>query len=60
MHEYLNEEIKTIKNDSEYTPSVLEFEEDDIVLVYASGYEINESNRSYALEDCAYYRIFEA
>ena len=22
MHEYLNEEIKTIKNESEYTPSV--------------------------------------
>lgn len=59
MHEYLNEEIKTIKNESEYTPSVLEFEEDDIVLVYASGYKINELNRSYALEDCAYYRIFE-
>lgn len=59
MHEYLNEEIKTIKNESEYTPSVLEFEEDDIVLVYASGYEINELNRSYALEDCAYYRIFK-
>lgn len=59
MRKYLNEEIKTIKNESEYEPSVLRFAENDIVLVYASGYKMNGLDRTYALEDCAYYRIFE-
>lgn len=58
LKEYLTTEIKVIKEECDYTPSVLQFEEDDVVLVYAEGYVLSE-NRNYALEDCAYYRIFE-
>ena len=59
LHEYLNEEVKTIKNESEYDPSVLDWSEDDVTLVYAEGYTKETGNRNYALENCAYYRIFE-
>lgn len=59
LHEYLNEEVKTIKNESEYDPSVLDWSEDDVTLVYAEGYTKETRDRNYALEDCAYYRIFE-
>ena len=58
MHDYLTNEIKTINNEYGYSPSVLEFAENDIVLIYTSKYDINP-DKSYALEDCAYYRIFE-
>lgn len=59
LHEYLDEEVNTIKNESEYEPSVLDWSEDDVVLVYARGYTKETEGRNYALEDCAYYRIFE-
>lgn len=59
LNRYLNEEVQTIKNECEYTPSVLDWKEDDICLVYASGYTKQINNRNYALEDCAYYRVFE-
>lgn len=59
LKDYLKEEIKTIRTESEYEPSVLEWEEDDVTLVYASGYTKEEKSRNYATEDCAYYRIFE-
>lgn len=38
LHEYLDEEVNIIKNESEYEPSVLDWSEDDVVLVYAEGY----------------------
>lgn len=60
LHEYLDEEVNTIKNESEYEPSVLDWSEDNVTLVYAEGYTTKETeDRNYALEDCAYYRIFE-
>lgn len=59
LHEYLDEEVNTIKNESEYEPSILDWSEDDVVLVYAEGYTKETEDRNYALEDCAYYRIFE-
>ena len=58
LKEYLTTEIKVIKEDCDYTPSVLQFEEDDVLLVYNEGY-VFSGNRDYALEDCAHYRIFE-
>lgn len=57
LQTYLKEEIETIKKEGEYEPSVLEWSEDDITLVYAEGY--NKEEKNYAMEDCAYYRIFE-
>ena len=59
LHEYLDEEVNTIKSKNEYEPSVLDWSEDDVVLVYAEGYTKETEDRNYALEDCAYYRIFE-
>lgn len=68
LHNYLGEEVCTVKKESGYEPSVLKWSEDDVILVYAEGYtkEIGNRNyaketedRNYALEDCAYYRIFE-
>lgn len=59
LHELLQEEIKTIVTESNYTPSVLEWSEDDIVLVYAEGYTTETTDKNYATEDCGFYRIFE-
>lgn len=59
LHEYLDEEVCTVKKESGYEPSVLKWSEDDVVLVYAEDYTKEMRNRNYALEDCAYYRIFE-
>lgn len=59
LHEYLVEEVNTIKKESGYDPSVLEWSEDDVVLVYAEDYTTKTEDRNYALEDCAYYRVFE-
>ena len=58
LREYLEAEINTIKTEQDYDPSILEWSEDDVVFVYAAGYEKGD-DRNYALEDCAYYRIFE-
>ena len=59
LNDYLEEEVRIVKTESEYEPSVLRWEEDDVTLVYASGYTKEEMNRNYAIEDCAYYKIFE-
>lgn len=58
LNDFLTEEIKVIQTECEYTPSVLEWNEDDVTLVYAEGYTI-ETTDNYATEDCAFYRIFE-
>lgn len=59
LHKYLDEEVSAVKVESKYEPSVLDWSEDDVVLVYAEGYTKETKDRSYALEDCAYYRIFK-
>lgn len=59
LHNYLDEEVCTVKKESGYEPSVLKWSEDDVVLVYAEDYTTETDDRKYALEDCAYYRIFE-
>ena len=58
LREYLEKEIETIKKECKYVPSVLVWSDDDIVLVYAEGYAKDDTDRNYATEDCAYYRIF--
>lgn len=58
LHKYLDEEVSAVKIESKYEPSVLDWSEDDVVLVYAEGYTKEIKDRNYALEDCAYYRIF--
>lgn len=55
-------EIETAKTEAGYEPSVLQWDKDDVTLVYAEGYTTDpkeNKNRSYATEDCAHYRIFE-
>ena len=59
LNDFLREEIVIVKTESEYEPSVLRWEEDDVILVYASGSTKEEMNRNYAIEDCAYYKILE-
>ena len=63
LNELLNTEIETVKKESKYTPSVLRFADDDVTLVYGSGYTLNyikeKSIRYYLLQDCAFYRIIE-
>ena len=54
LNDYLNEEIKTIQNESEYTPSVIRDNEDDITLIYAE-----DETKNYYTEDYACYRVFE-
>ena len=53
------EEVQTVRTECGYTPSVLEWSEDDITLVYAEGYSGDDIKGNYNSEDCAYYRIFE-
>ena len=59
LNDFLEEEIQIIKAESEYNPSVLKFAEDDVLLVYAEGYTNETKDRSYATEECAFFRIFE-
>lgn len=63
LNELLNEEIEIVKRENEYTPSVLRFTDDDVTLVYGSGYTLNymreKSIRYYLLQDCAFYKIIE-
>ena len=59
LNDFLREEIEIVKTESEYEPSVLRWEEDDVTLVYASGYTKEEMNGNYAIEDCAYYKILK-
>lgn len=64
LNELLNEEIETVKRENEYAPSVLRFTDDDVTLVYGSGYTLNyikgKSIRYYLLQDCAFYKVIEA
>ena len=62
LNDFLEDEVQTIKIESEYVPSVLKWNDNDITLVYAEGYNINpieNKDREFLREDCAYYRIFE-
>lgn len=62
LNELLNEEIETVKRENEYTPSVLRFTDDDVILVYESGYTLdskNVSTREHLLQDCAFYKVIE-
>lgn len=59
LNDYLEEEIKTVENEQEYTPSVIRDSEDDVTLIYAEGYSKDDGNMNYGVEDCAYYKIFE-
>lgn len=59
LNEYLDEEIKVVQTECEYTPSVLRWAKDDVTLVYSEGYVIGTEDKNYATEDCANYRIFE-
>lgn len=62
LNELLNEEIEIVKRENKYTPSVLRFTDDDVTLVYESGYTLdlkNVSTREYFLQDCAFYKIIE-
>lgn len=62
LNELLNEEIEIVKRENEYTPSVLRFTDDDVILVYESGYTLdlkNVSTREYLLQDCAFYKVIE-
>lgn len=62
LNRYLSEEVETIRRESEYEPSVIMWNNTDITLVYAEGYDdgLNENYRKdYPMEDCAEYRIIE-
>ena len=62
LNELLNEEIEIVKRENEHTPSVLRFADDDVILVYESGYTLdlkNVSTREYLLQDCALYKVIE-
>lgn len=65
LNRMLEEEVNVIKRESEYEPSVLRWSPDDITLVYAEGWDMdnirigNVSGHDYLMEDCAVYRVFE-
>lgn len=54
LNDYLNEEVKIVQNESEYTPSIIRDNVDDVTLIYAE-----DETENYHTEDCAYYRVFE-
>ena len=54
LNDYLEEEIKTVENEQEYTPSVIRDSEDDVTLIYAEG-----ETENYHIEDYACYKVFE-
>lgn len=65
MNRMLDEEVEIIKRESEYEPSVIRWNFDDILLVYEEGYTLDNIQRgnikdfSYLMEDNATYRVFE-
>lgn len=59
LNDFLKEEVQIIRTESGYNPCVLDWEEDDVTLVYAEGYSKDDENMNYGVEDCAYYKIFE-
>ena len=56
--QYLKEEINIVKTESEYTPSVVQFQLDDIALVYEENVTL-DNYKEHTNADTAYYRIFE-
>lgn len=62
LNGYLKEEIKIVRDECEYEPSVLRWAKDDVTLVYEEGYTMENiccNNVEWDTRDCAYYRIFE-
>ena len=60
MNEYLEKEIQEVIQESEYKPSVLNWADDDVTLVYAEGYSLeNLEDGKFRIEDCADYSVFE-
>ena len=64
LNKYLKDEIETVKDECEYEPSVIRWDDlgTNITLVYAYGYTddpLEVASRIYAREDCAEYRVFE-
>ena len=59
LNDFLKKEVQEVVDGNEYNPSVLKWSDDDVTLVYAEGYTIEEISMNYNVEDCAYYRIFE-
>ena len=60
MNNYLKNEIGYVMQNSGYKPSVLNWLEDDVTLVYAEGYSLeNLKDGKHRLEDFAEYRVFE-
>ena len=61
--EAVNKLNEIIERESEYAPSILKFTDDEVILVYDSGYTLNylkeKSTREYLLQDCAFYRVIE-
>lgn len=54
LNALLEQEIKTVEEESDYTPSIIRHSKDNVTLMYVEG-RIEESRE----EDAAYYRIFE-
>lgn len=59
LNKYLQKEIELVKAESGYTPSILEWNAEDVTLVYAEGYSMKNLDREPHREDCAEYRIFK-
>lgn len=55
---YLKDEINTVEVESGYRPSVVQFQLDDIALVYEENVTL-DNYKEYTNADTAYYRIFE-
>lgn len=60
MNKYIENETWCVMQESGYKPSVLNWSEDDVTLVYAEGYSLeNLEDGEFRIEDCADYRVFE-
>ncbi len=57
LNVYLEEEIKEVRKEAGFEPSVIEWSEDDVILVYAEG--CTEESELYTQQDCTCYRIFK-
>ena len=53
----INNDIKTIRVEEQYDPSVLTWSEDNVTLVHAPNYTAKDE--SYKDENCAYYRVMK-
>lgn len=59
MNKCLEKEIKYVTENCGYKPSVLDWAEDNVTLVYAEGYSLKNIDVNYRKEDCAEYNVFE-